>query len=207
MPRPLSTVRPRKPADAVEVYRLTDNLSGKPRCHFRRDIATELVEQYRARWCKDGKAVQLTETVAEPSGIESAITHSECAANAGAARKDSSIAAACCKVKAWLLVGADPTYGEPTRSPLPIEPGGVRAMGREELERFPVFQLYRPPASRSDPHPVDAVYRQRRTHFFDDDLLQQRYEDDDQESPEEEQERLPGVPAGCREGDVSELET
>jgi len=80
-------------------------------------------------------------------------------------------------------------------------------MGREELERFPVFQLYRPPASRSDPHPVDAVYRQRRTHFFDDDLLQQRYEDDDQESPEEEQERLPGVPAGCREGDVSELET
>jgi len=76
MPRPLSTVRPRKPADAVEVYRLTDNLSGKPRCHFRRDIATELVEQYRARWCKDGKAVQLTETVAEPSGIESAITHS-----------------------------------------------------------------------------------------------------------------------------------
>ena len=124
MPRSLNTVRPRKPVDAVEVYRLTDNPSGKPRCHFRSDIAAELVEQDLARWCKNGTAVQLTETVAEQSGIESAITHSECAANAGAAKKDSSIAAACCKVKAWLLVGSDPTYGEPTRAPLPTEPGG-----------------------------------------------------------------------------------
>ncbi len=54
MPRSLNTVRPRKPVDAVEVYRLTDNPSGKPRCHFRSDIAAELVEQDLARWCKNG---------------------------------------------------------------------------------------------------------------------------------------------------------
>jgi hypothetical protein len=207
MPRPLNTIRPRKPVDVVEVYPLTDDLSGKPRCHFRRDIAAELVEQGLACWCKSDKAVQLTEIAAEPFGTESAITHSECAANAGAARRDSIIAAACCKVKAWPLVGVDPAYGEPTRAPLPTEPGGVRAMSCEELTRVPVFHLYDPSARSLGPRPVKSTLRKSRTHLVNNYFVQQRYEDDDQESPEEEQERLRGVPAGCREGDVSELDT
>ena len=57
------------------------------------------------------------------------------------------------------------------------------------------------------PRPVDSTLRKSRTHLFNNYFVQQRYEDDDQESPEEEQERLHGVPAGCREGDVSELDT
>ena len=203
MARAMRTVR-RKPVDAIEVYRLTDNLSGKPRCQVRSDIAAELVEQDLARWCKSGTAVQLTGTVAEPSGTESAITHSECAANAGAARKDSTIAAACCKVKAWLLVGADPAYGKPTRAPLPTEPGGIRTMSREELETLrsgtgPVFVGL-------GARPVDDVLRKNRTHVFDNDFVQQHYKEDESESCEETQERVYGVPIGCHEGDVSELE-
>ena len=80
-------------------------------------------------------------------------------------------------------------------------------MSCEELERFPVFQLYGQGARGLGPRPVDSIVYKSRKHFFDSDLAQQSYENDDQESPEEEQERLHGVPLGCREGDVSELDT
>jgi len=80
-------------------------------------------------------------------------------------------------------------------------------MSCEELARFPVFHLYDQPARSLGPRPVDGTLRKNRTHLFKNYFVQQRYEDDDQESPEEEQERVHGVPAGCREGDVSELDT
>ncbi len=66
-------------------------------------------------------------------------------------------------------------------------------MSCEELERFPVFQLYGQGARGLGPRRVDSILRKSRKHFFDSDLAQQLYENDDQESPEEEQERLASV--------------
>lgn len=203
MARALRTIR--KLANAVEVYLPNDNLSGKPYCKARGDIAAEWVEQDLARWFRNGEAVHLTETGAELPGTTSAITYSECAANAGAAKRDSSILTGRCKVKAWRLVGADPAYGEPTRAPLPAEPGGIITMSREKLERLSSgigLEL-----DGSVVRPVDTVLRENRTRSLDNDFVQQNYTDDDGESPGEKQERLYGVPDGCRNGDVGELGT
>src|SRR5208283_943884 len=132
-------------------------------------------------------------------GTNSAITNSECEANAGLVKEDGSIAAARCKVKTWPMVGANPAYGKPTRAPLPTQTGGITTMRREELERFPVFQLYEQPALSLGARPVDNELRKNRTHVFDNDFVQQHYEDDEPESWGETQDRLYGVPIGCRE--------
>ena len=113
----------------IEAYRATDSLSGRAYCKAGRETATAWVRQDLARWCKSGKAVQLTETVAEASATSSVITASDSRANVGLEGSEARIEAARCKVKAWPLVGSDPTYGALNRST------GIRVMPREELER------------------------------------------------------------------------
>jgi hypothetical protein len=161
------------------------------------ETAAEWVNQDLARWCKGGEAIQLTERIAEPSVAESAITNTECEANAGAAEMVGSIAAARRKVGAWPRVGADPDYGKPTRAPLPTQPGGIKTISCEELERLSSgigLALV-----GSGARPVDKVLRESRTRLPNNDVVQQHYEDDEREASSD-------VPVGYHEID-SELET
>jgi hypothetical protein len=191
---PQSTTR-RKMIDA---YRLTDSLAGKAYCKVKREPAARWVAQGLARWCKGGEAIQLTEPIAKSSITESAITSSECAANAGAATKDASIADARCKVAAWPLVGVDAAYGKPTRAPLPTEPGGIRKVSHEELEKLSsdTGSVY----ADSGVFPVDYALRKNSTRMRlpNNDFVQQHYNDDERES-------LPGLPLDYHDDGV-ELE-
>jgi len=95
-------------------------------------------------------------------------------ANAGAEESDDRIAAARCKVQAWLLVADGKVV---PRAPLPNEPGGIRQISREELERLssgtgPVFV--------GSANPVDHLVRMNRritTRLLDNDSVRQEYED------------------------------
>jgi hypothetical protein len=169
-----------KGSKMIEAYRLTDNLSDEPYCKVRREVAASWVEQNLARWCKDGKAIQQTEAIADPCGTRSAlsradraITSADSMANAGAEESDDRIAAARRKVQAWPSVGA----GKLTRAPLPTEPGGIRQISREELERL---SLDSGSAFVGSGIPVDYIARMNRRitiRLLDNDLVQQRYED------------------------------
>jgi len=192
----------------IEAYRSTDSLFGKPYCKIRPEDAAAWVDQHLARCCKNGDAVQLTETVAERFDTKSsAITNLESEANAGLVKRDQRVALARCKVKAWPSVGSDPIFGRPTKAPLPTQPGGIRIMSREELERLSagVGQVFVGLGDR----PVDNALRQNQElprRLRSDDFVEQFYSNDEQETLSEKQERLYGVPVGCRGGDVTELD-
>jgi hypothetical protein len=198
MARPQNTTR-RKMIDA---YRLTDSLAGKAYCKVKRDIAARWVEQHLAHWCKDGEAIQLTETIAKTPFAESAIAHSECLANAGVAENDNRIAAARAKVAVWPSVGADPGYGKPTKAPLPTQPGGIKQISREELEKLSSGAC--PVVVDSGAYPVDHALRKNRmgVRLPNSEFVQQHFYDDD------EQGSVPaaGLPVGYRETDGTELE-
>lgn len=183
----------------VDLYALTESLSERAR-HQRalREIEA-LVRQGHAEWMRAGTAARLTEPIKDWFLTRATITDEESQANAGLGSSASRIAIARDKVAAW------PSVCE-RNAPLPIRPDGIRAMSREEFERFPVFQLYGQAVLSLGTRPVDNVLLKNRTHLFDNDFVLQHYEDDEPESSEETQERLYGVPIGCREGDVSELE-
>jgi len=183
----------------VDLYTLAESLSERARHQRALGEIEDLVKQGLAEWCKGTTAARLTEPIRDGFSTRASITDEENAANAGADKSDIKITTARNKVAAW------PSVCE-RNAPLPIEPGGIRTMSREELERFPVFQFYGQPALSLGPRPVDNALRKNRTHVFDSVFVQQHYENDEPESWGERQERLYGVPVGCREGDVSELE-
>jgi hypothetical protein len=197
----VTVARPHSPScrEMIEAYRLTDAISGAPYCKVRLETATRWARQDLVRWCKDGKAIQLTEAVAEPSVAGSSITAAECEANAGAADEDRRIAAARHKVVAWLLVGADPNYCKPTSAPLPTEPGGIKNISREELERLSSWTSWTGLAIVGEgTQPVDEVLRKNRTRLPTHEFVQ-HYEDDERESTSD-------VPIGFHEV-TDELET
>jgi hypothetical protein len=187
----------------IDAYRLTDSLAVKAYCKVKHEIAGRWVEQDLARWCKDGEAIQLTGTIAQSSVAASAITHSECMANAAVAENDSHIAAAQRKVNAWPSVGSDPRYGKPTKAPLPTQPGGIKRISREELERLssstgPVV------VEKEDRQVPDVLHLLRkntmRGRLPNNDFVRQHYDDDEQWS-------LPAaLPVDYHETDGIELE-
>jgi hypothetical protein len=197
MARPQST-NCRKMIDA---YRLTDSLAGKAYCKVKHDMATKWVEQDLAQWCRDGEAIQLTESIAKTPAAESAIAHSECLANAGVTGNGNRIAAARAKVAAWPSVGVDPQYGQPTKAPLPTQPGGIKQISREELEKLssgagPV--IVDSGAYSHSYAPVDHALRKNRMRGR---LSNSEFDDDEQGSVP-----AAGLPVSYHETDGTELE-
>ena len=200
----------------IEVYRATDSIFGRPYCKIGPEDSAAWVDQGLACWCKNGKAVQLTETVAERFDTKSsAITNLESEANAGLVKQDGCIASARNKVKAWPSVGSDPVFGSPTKAPLPAQPGGIRTISGEELERLsagigqPLLESAgriaprgrsRLPSRRKTTRPVDNA-------LLGDEFVQQYYSNDEQEYLNEKVERLSGVPNGCHEVEGGEVDT